>query len=106
MRKHLNDPVPSVKEYRKDVPEKLIQIIEKCMKKNKKDRYQRTRQILKEIDGIQDSKGKAIITSRTRLKVVDSADTILLHREKTPNTGKFKKIRLKEVEFSKKEKAP
>jgi serine/threonine-protein kinase len=73
MQKHLSQPVPSIKKYRNDVPEKLVQIIEKCMEKSKKDRYQRAPQVLKEIDGIRDNKGKSIITDKTRLKIFDTA---------------------------------
>ena len=71
MEKHLKEPVPSIKEYRADIPEKLIKIIEKCMAKNKENRYQSTAQVLKELNGIKDSSGNAFITEQARLKIFD-----------------------------------
>lgn len=83
MRGHLIDPVPSIKEYRNDAPEKLIQIIKKCMEKNKEDRYQKARQVLEEIDEIRDDKGKSIITDKTKLKIFETTDvTPLLPEDK------------------------
>jgi tetratricopeptide (TPR) repeat protein len=49
---HLFDPIPSVKEIRSDVPDKLIGIIEKCMEKKREDRYQSAQEILNQIKQI------------------------------------------------------
>ncbi len=49
---HLFDPIPSLKEIRNDVPEKLIEIIEKCMEKKREDRYQSAQEILNQIKQI------------------------------------------------------
>ncbi len=46
---HLFEPVPPLKNYRSDVPDKLIEIIEKCMEKRREDRYQSAQEILNEI---------------------------------------------------------
>jgi serine/threonine protein kinase len=46
---HLFEEVPSIKNYREDVPDKLIDIVEKCMEKKKEDRYQSALEILNEI---------------------------------------------------------
>jgi serine/threonine protein kinase len=66
-RKHLFLPVPSIKEIRSNIPEKLVEIVEKCMQKEKYDRYESARSILNELkplesnnkvngaNGIQDS---------------------------------------------------
>jgi serine/threonine-protein kinase len=80
MDKHLHAPVPSLKEYRSNVPEKLVQIIEKCMEKKKEDRYQSAGQVLNEIDGIRDSEGKTFITDNSMLNIFDAtfATNILL----------------------------
>ena len=74
MEKHLKEPVPSIKKYRNDVPEKLIQIIEKCMEKNKKNRYQNASQVIEEIDGIRDGSGIAFITDQTKPKILEPLD--------------------------------
>jgi serine/threonine protein kinase len=49
---HLFEPMPSINEFRQDIPEKLIKIVEKCMEKRKEDRYQRVQEILDEIKQI------------------------------------------------------
>jgi len=49
---HLFEPVPSIKEFRQDIPEELIKIVAKCMEKRKEDRYQRVQEILDEIKKI------------------------------------------------------
>jgi tetratricopeptide (TPR) repeat protein len=46
---HLFEPVPPIKNYRSDVPDKLIEIVEKCMEKRREDRYQSAQEILNEI---------------------------------------------------------
>ncbi|MGE5340451.1 MAG: protein kinase domain-containing protein [Candidatus Omnitrophota bacterium] len=46
---HLFDPVPSLKSIRKDVPDKLVEIIEKCMEKKRENRYQSAQEVLNEI---------------------------------------------------------
>lgn len=75
MSKHLSEPIPSIKMYRNDVPEKLIQIIEKCMAKKREHRYQNARKVIKEIYGIRDESGNALITDQTKLKIFDTPDT-------------------------------
>jgi CheY-like chemotaxis protein len=74
MEKHLSEPVPSIKEYRNDVPEKLMQIIEKCMEKNAGDRYQSAVQVIEEINGISDNSGEAFITGNYMLNTFDDTD--------------------------------
>ena len=74
IRQHLNKPVPSIKEYRDDIPEKFIQIIEKCMEKKKEDRYRSASQVKKELDRIRDRNGNAYITTNTKLKILDKSD--------------------------------
>ncbi len=49
---HLFDPVSSIKELRSDVPEKIEEIIIKCMEKKREDRYQSAQEILNEIKQI------------------------------------------------------
>src|SRR5215204_3315042 len=42
MMMHLNDPIPNVRGFRGDVPAELVEIIEKCLAKDRNDRYQST----------------------------------------------------------------
>jgi tetratricopeptide (TPR) repeat protein len=49
---HLFDPVPPIKKYRSDVPEKLCCIIEKCMEKKREQRFQSAMEVLNEMKDI------------------------------------------------------
>ncbi len=49
---HLFEPVPSIKKYRGDIPDKLISIIEKCMEKKRENRFQSAMEVLNEIKTI------------------------------------------------------
>jgi tetratricopeptide (TPR) repeat protein len=49
---HLFDPVPAIKKYRSDVPEKLCYIIEKCMEKKREQRFQSAMEVLNEMKTI------------------------------------------------------
>lgn len=49
---HLFEAVPSIVSFRKDIPERLAQIVEKCMEKKREDRYQSAQDILNEIKNI------------------------------------------------------
>lgn len=50
--KHLKEPVPSIRALRPDVPFELAEIIEKCMQKEKKDRYQSAREVLEQFKAV------------------------------------------------------
>jgi serine/threonine protein kinase len=63
-----------MKQYRTDIPEKLIEIIEKCMEKNAEDRYQSADQVIEEIDAIRDSSGKSFITCNYTPNTFDATD--------------------------------
>ncbi len=49
---HLFEKVPSIKNYRQDIPDRLIYIVEKCMEKKREDRFQSAQEILNEIKQI------------------------------------------------------
>jgi tetratricopeptide (TPR) repeat protein len=49
---HLFDPVPPIKKYRSDIPEKLCYIIEKCMEKKREQRFQSAMEVLNEMKTI------------------------------------------------------
>ncbi len=44
--KHLYDKAPPIKDFRKDIPQEVIKIIEKCMEKEPENRFQDTSEIL------------------------------------------------------------
>jgi serine/threonine-protein kinase len=46
---HLFEALPDIKELREETPEKLIEIVTKCMEKRREDRYQSAQEILNEI---------------------------------------------------------
>ena len=74
MEKHLSEPVPSIKEYRGDIPAKLIEIIEKCMEKNARDRYQSAAHVIEEIDEVRDSCGKPFLAGNYLPDIFETAD--------------------------------
>jgi serine/threonine protein kinase len=43
---HLSAPVPSIRKIRSDVPNKLIELVEKCMAKKRENRFQSANEIL------------------------------------------------------------
>jgi tetratricopeptide (TPR) repeat protein len=49
---HLFDPVPPIKKFRSDLPEKLCHIIEKCMEKKREQRFQSAMEVLNEMKDI------------------------------------------------------
>ncbi len=49
---HLFDPVPPIRKFRADVPEKLCHIIEKCMEKKREQRFQSAMEVLNEMKTI------------------------------------------------------
>ena len=49
---HLFEPVPSVKKFRDDIPDKLAWIVEKCMEKKRENRFQSAMEVLNEIKNI------------------------------------------------------
>lgn len=40
MMMHLNDPIPNVRDFRQDVPPEMVRILERCLSKDRNDRYQ------------------------------------------------------------------
>ncbi len=46
---HLFEPVPSIHSLRKQIPEQLVKIVERCMEKRREDRYQSAQDILNAI---------------------------------------------------------
>jgi tRNA A-37 threonylcarbamoyl transferase component Bud32 len=50
---HLVKPVPSIRQYREDIPLELEQIVVKCMAKEKDGRFQDAREVLAHIEALQ-----------------------------------------------------
>jgi len=40
MMMHLNDPIPNVRGFRQDIPPEMVRVLEKCLAKDRNDRYQ------------------------------------------------------------------
>ena len=40
MMMHLNDPIPNVRGFRQDIPAEMVHVLEKCLAKDRNDRYQ------------------------------------------------------------------
>lgn len=49
-RQHLHEPVPPIRVKRRDVPFDITEMIEKCLKKNKGERYQGASEVLAQIE--------------------------------------------------------
>lgn len=56
MMMHLNDPVPDVRNFRSDVPAEIKRIIEKCLAKEREDRYQSGAELSKDLKNALDKK--------------------------------------------------
>jgi tRNA A-37 threonylcarbamoyl transferase component Bud32 len=56
MMMHLNDPVPDVREFRSDVPTEIKRIIEKCLAKERDDRYQSGAELSRDLKSAFDKK--------------------------------------------------
>jgi energy-coupling factor transporter ATP-binding protein EcfA2 len=59
-RKQVLEPVPSINQLRPEIPIQLAQIIEKCMQKEKKDRYQSAKEVLEQIKKIEETIKKQV----------------------------------------------
>lgn len=51
--KHLNERVPAIRDMRPEIPPELAEVIEKCLQKNRKDRYQSAKEALFEIEALE-----------------------------------------------------
>jgi serine/threonine-protein kinase len=90
---HLHESVPDLKEFRGDIPVKLGEIVEKCMEKNRDDRYQNVREMFAEIKKVSENfpvtpielseieKNEENVTNRKEEKIVDK-DKETLRRDK------------------------
>jgi len=56
--KHLFEAIPPIKTIRSDAPDKLVEIVEKCMRKRREDRYLSAQEVLDELKKIRYSAGE------------------------------------------------
>lgn len=56
MMMHLNDPVPDVRNFRSDAPAEIKRILEKCLAKEREDRYQSGAELSKDLRNALDKK--------------------------------------------------
>ncbi|HEY5731282.1 MAG TPA: protein kinase [Anaerolineales bacterium] len=71
MMMHLNEPVPDVRGFRPDIHPDIVSILEKCLEKNRDDRYQSARELsadLKHALAFLDGKSTAVGMKKTALK--------------------------------------
>jgi serine/threonine protein kinase len=68
-RKQVLEPVPSINKLRPEIPIQLAHIIEKCMQKEKEDRYQSAKEVLEQIKKIEETiKKQANRKNKPRVK--------------------------------------
>ena len=58
MMMHLNDPVPNVRDFRGDIPEEIVAILEKCLAKDRDARYQSIAELSSDLRRAMDNLGK------------------------------------------------
>jgi serine/threonine-protein kinase len=66
MMMHLNDPVPDVREFRSDVPVEIKKILEKCLEKEREDRYQSGAELSKDLkQSLNNLMNKPVLAAQT-----------------------------------------
>ena len=58
MMMHLNDPVPDVRDFRGDIPAELAAILEKCLAKDREDRYRSASELSEDLRNAMHNLGK------------------------------------------------
>lgn len=70
MMMHLNDPVPNVRDFRADIPYDVARILEKCLAKERNNRYQSAAELSADLK-------RALAASAEPATVMRSRDTVL-----------------------------
>jgi serine/threonine protein kinase len=65
MMMHLNDPVPDVRDFRSDVPAEIKHILEKCLAKDRDNRYQSAEELSADLKQALDGKKKPVASTAT-----------------------------------------
>lgn len=84
---HLFEAIPSIKAIRPNTPDKLVELVEKCMKKRREDRYQSAQEILNEIKiiGFSDEENGIVMHNKRELENVDREHSTINRGFKTDN---------------------
>lgn len=65
MMMHLNDPVPNLRGFRPDVPVELVRIVERCLAKDRNDRYQSAAELSADLRRVTSPAGNQTMVSTT-----------------------------------------
>jgi len=81
--KHINDPIPSIRRLRPDVPASMVTFFERALAKAPEMRYQTPREFIQTLEEIQRSiHGPATRSIQARLHVVTTGQTFTLDERK------------------------
>lgn len=73
MMMHLNDPVPNVRSFRQDVPAELARILERCLAKDRSQRYQSAAELSADLRAALSGAGQATMVSSP---IVPKSETV------------------------------
>ncbi len=74
MMMHLNDPVPNVRGFRQDIPPEMVRILEKCLAKDRNERYQSAAEFSADLRGaLTGTAQRSSVTSPDLRKLNDNA---------------------------------
>ncbi len=72
--KHLYSPVPSIKDFRSEIPDEFAAMVKKCMAKNKENRYQDIREMLDQLKIIETQPVRESIIKKEIKKMLPIVD--------------------------------
>jgi serine/threonine protein kinase len=81
MMMHLNDPVPNVRSFRQDVPAELARILERCLAKDRSQRYQSAAELAADLRAALPGAGQATMVSPP---VVPTSETVASRMDPMP----------------------
>lgn len=84
---HLKKPVPSIKEFRQDLPDEIDKIIKKCVEKNPDHRFQNSGEMLNAIKNIEVAPIDETVTEDELKEKVHDSINIVGYEQKSTNTA-------------------
>lgn len=79
---HVNDPIPDLREMGPDIPEELVQVVEKALAKDKEDRYQSAAEFARALRNIDPKKSTSSSEeAAARKPVPDRLDSTMIEEE-------------------------